>query len=110
MLAVWLFRNVPILHSLYHDNPLIYGLLAGAICGAIIGVGMRRGYDLVKLEETQHVPSHHRIWKAVAAACAVAFLIVLGFITHRWRTVILGSVIGLAVWAMFYLSAQKNAK
>ncbi len=110
MLAVWLFRNVPVLHSLYHSDPLIYGLLAGAICGAIIGIGGRRGYVLVKLEETQQAPSHHRIWKIVAAVCAFAFLIVLGFITHRWRTIIVGAIIGVAVWALFYFSAQKYAK
>jgi hypothetical protein len=110
MLVVWLFRNVPILHSLYHINPLIYGLLAGAIGGLIGGLGIRRGFVLVKLEETRHAPSGRRIWKVMAAACVAALLIALGFIIHRWRTVILGSIIGLAVWALFYFSAQKNAK
>jgi hypothetical protein len=110
-LLIYLFRSVPLLRSLHHANPLLYGLLAGALCGAIGGIGIRRGFVLVTLDERQHSRSgRRRIRAAVGAFLVGFFLVFLGLITHRWFTIVSGLIIGLIVWGVYYGLSKKKAE
>ena len=110
-LTIYLFRTAPFLRSLHHANPLVYGLLAGALCGAIIGIGGRRGLVFVKPDETQLGQSRRRRIRAVVGAVLVSlFLAILGFVTHRWYTIVSGLIIGLIVWSAYYGLSKNKAE
>lgn len=107
--VIFLFRNLPLLRSLRHDNLLLYVLLAGPLSGSIIGLGARRGFVLIGAEEAE-LARYSRRWirRGISIACTVAFWAFLGFYTNRWGAIFAMATISLIISTLFFLNTNKG--
>lgn len=91
--------------------PVVYGLVGGALGGLIIGLCIRRGlclYSKTKMISIYH-EGHKVPYFLPILMILVVYVVIVG-ITKRWLSIIVGGVIGLVVWSIFYFSPTRNSR
>jgi DNA-directed RNA polymerase subunit RPC12/RpoP len=84
----------------YKELPILY-ILVAIVSLFPLFIGYRRGFKLIRVEEDGARQSKSQKWLIPAAGLTLFFLL-FGYYTHDWVNVVIGVIINLIVWAVFY--------
>ncbi len=96
-----------VFRELYRAAWWLYLLFIFVFLLAPLFLGIRRGLKLIKAENDRKA-ENSRLWKSLPIIGAALFLILFGYYSKDWSNVIIGVLVGVAVYLVYNHFRQKK--